>query len=73
VFVICLAELKAKPDANHESAHHINDWSCQICNQHRATSPTRESGFKSDTTKTNHVRTGITYFSFIMAAPERNG
>ncbi|MGB7747335.1 MAG: hypothetical protein WBN75_08605 [Verrucomicrobiia bacterium] len=24
--------------------HPINDWSCQICNQHRATSPARGSG-----------------------------
>ena len=38
VFVMQLAELKAKPDANHANAYPINDWSCQICNQHRATS-----------------------------------
>jgi hypothetical protein len=39
VFVICLAELKAKPDASHANTHPINDWSCHICNQHRAPSP----------------------------------
>jgi hypothetical protein len=51
-----LADLKAKPDANHANAHPINDWSCQICNQHRATSPAHGSGFKSDTTRTNLAR-----------------
>jgi hypothetical protein len=30
VFVMRLAELKAKPVANHANAHPINDWSCQI-------------------------------------------
>src|ERR1035437_777475 len=42
-----------KPDANHANAHPSNDWSCQICNQHRATSPARGSGFKSDTHQDN--------------------
>jgi hypothetical protein len=60
VFVICLAGLKAKPDANHANAHPINDWSCQICNQHRATSPARGPGFKPDTTRTNHARPDVT-------------
>jgi hypothetical protein len=68
VFVMRLAELKAKPDANHANTHPINDWSCQICNQHRATSPARGSGFKSDTTRTNLARTGIPSFVFIMPA-----
>jgi hypothetical protein len=53
VFVMRLAELKAKPDANHANTHPINDWSCQICNQHRAPSPARVSDFKSDTTRPN--------------------
>ena len=30
ILVICLAELKAKPDANHANAHPINDWTCQL-------------------------------------------
>jgi hypothetical protein len=63
-----LAYLKAKPDANHANAHPISAWSCQICNQPRATSPTRGSGFKPDTTRTNLARTAVTGFSFIMAA-----
>ena len=36
--------------------------SCRICNQHRAPSPARGSGFKSDTTRTNHARTGVIGF-----------
>jgi hypothetical protein len=59
VFVMRLADLKAKPDANHANTHPINAWSCQIYNQHHATSPARGSGFKSDTTRTNLTRTGL--------------
>jgi hypothetical protein len=51
---------KAKSHAQHANAHPINAWSCQICNQHRAPSPARGSGFKFDTTRTDHARTGIT-------------
>jgi hypothetical protein len=61
VFVMRLAELKAKPNANHTNPHPMQDWSCQICNQHRATSPARGSGFKFDTTRTNLARPGVTY------------
>jgi hypothetical protein len=39
MFVMRLAELKAKPDANHANAHPMQDWSCQICNPHRAMHP----------------------------------
>jgi len=42
-----LVELKAKPDADHANAYPMQDWSCQICNQHCATFPARGSGFKS--------------------------
>jgi len=59
VFVMRLAEFKAKPDANHANPHPMQDWSYRICNQYRATSPAHGSGFKSDTTRTNHARTGI--------------
>ena len=58
--VICLANLKAKPDANHANAHPINDWSCQLCNQPCALSPARRTGFKSDTTRTNLPRLNVT-------------
>jgi hypothetical protein len=68
VLVIQLADLKAKPDANHANAHPKQDWSCQICNQHCAMSPSRRTGFKPDTTRTNYARTGVTRFAFIMAA-----
>ena len=68
MFVICFAELKAKPDANHANPHPMQDWSCQICYQRRATSPSRSTGFKSDTTRTNHARMGVTGFAFIIAA-----
>jgi len=54
-----LADLKAKPDANHANAHPMHDWSCQICNQHRAMSPARGSGFKSDTTRPNLARANV--------------
>jgi hypothetical protein len=63
-----LANLQAKPDANHANAHPMSDWSCQICNQHRATSPTRGSGFKPDTTRTNLARTDIMGLALIVAA-----
>jgi hypothetical protein len=43
---IHLADLKAKPDANHANARPINDWSCQICSQYLAMSSARGSGFK---------------------------
>jgi hypothetical protein len=68
VFVIWLAELKAKPVANHENAHPMQACSCRICNQHRAPSPARGSVFKSDTTRTNLARPDVTGFAFIMAA-----
>ena len=55
-----LRATKAKSHAQHANAHPINAWSCQICNQHRAPSPARGSGFKSDTTRADHARTGIT-------------
>jgi len=54
-----LADFEAKPDANHENAHPMQDWSCQICNQPRAPSPARGSGFKYDTTRTNRTRTSV--------------
>jgi hypothetical protein len=60
VLVMQLAELKAKPDANHANPHPMQDWSCQIYNQHRATPPARGSGFKFNTTRTNHARMGVT-------------
>jgi hypothetical protein len=60
--------MKAKPDANHANTHPINDWSCQLCNQPRALSPARRTGFKSDTTRTNLARTGVTGSAIIMAA-----
>ena len=34
-------------------------WSCQLCNQPCAASPSRRTGFKSDMTRTNHARKGI--------------
>jgi len=34
-----LADLKAKPDANHANAHPFHAWSCQLCHQHCAPSP----------------------------------
>jgi hypothetical protein len=68
VIVMRLADLKAKPDANHENAHPMQDWSCQICNQPRAPSPARRTGFKSGTTRTNLARMDITSFALIMAA-----
>ena len=33
VLVIQLAELKAKPNANHANAPPINAWSCPLCPQ----------------------------------------
>ena len=39
VFVMRLADLKAKPDANHANAHPFHAWSCQLCHQHCAPSP----------------------------------
>src|SRR5208282_2436513 len=68
VLVIQLADFKAKPVANHENAYPMQDWSCQICNQPRAPSPARRTGFKSDTTRTNHARMGVTSFALTMAA-----
>ena len=41
VLVIQLADLKAKPDANHANAHPSHAWSCHICNQLCATPPRR--------------------------------
>ena len=38
VFVMRLADLKAKPNANHANAHPMRAWSCRICNQ-RCTPP----------------------------------
>ena len=63
VFVIRLADLKAKLDANHENTHPINDWSCRLCNQHRDHVTPRGTGFKRDTTRTNLARPGITGLS----------
>jgi hypothetical protein len=63
-----LAELKAKPDANHANAHPVDAWSCQLCNQYRATSPARGSGFKLDTTRTNHARMGVIGLRMFLAA-----
>ena len=34
----------------------INDWSCQICNQHRAPATLRGTGFKPDTARTSRAR-----------------
>ena len=65
--VIRLADLKAKPDADHANAHPINAWSCQICNQHRASSHARGTDFKTDTTRTNLARMGVARFALIMA------
>jgi hypothetical protein len=42
VFVISLAGLKAKPVVNHENAHPMQDWSCQLCNRHCAMLPFAE-------------------------------
>jgi hypothetical protein len=46
MLVIWLAELKAKPDANHANAHPMQDRSCQIFNQHRAPSPRSQNWFQ---------------------------
>jgi len=48
LIVIRLADLKAKPVANQENAHPMQDWSCRICNQHAPYDP-RGTGFKPDT------------------------
>jgi hypothetical protein len=57
--VIWLADLKAKPVANHANTHPMQAWSYRICTQHRAPSPARGSGFKSDTTRTNRARMSV--------------
>ena len=59
VFVICLAGLKAKPDANHENAHPMQAWSCQLGHQPCALSPARRTGGQADTTRRNHARTSV--------------
>jgi len=56
VVVMRLADWEAKPDANHENAHPMQDRSCQLCNQHRARVTLRETGFKPDTTGANRAR-----------------
>jgi hypothetical protein len=56
MFVIRLADLKAKPVANQENAHPMQDRSCRICNQHRARVTLRGTGFKPDTTRANRAR-----------------
>lgn len=68
MFVILLADLKAKPDANYENTQPMRDWSCQLCNQPSAPSPFRRTGFESDTTRTNLARPVVTGFAPIMAA-----
>ena len=59
LFVIRLADFKAKPVANQENAHPMKDWSCRICNQHRAHVTLRGTGFKPDTTRTDHARKNV--------------
>jgi len=56
------------PSAKFRHSAEMQACSCRICNQHRATSPARGSGFKPDTTRTNHARTDVIGFLFIMAA-----
>jgi hypothetical protein len=46
--VMRLAGLKARLDARQENAHPMQDWSCQLCNQPRAPSPARGTGFKPE-------------------------
>ena len=60
--------MKAKPDANHANAHPMQEWSCQLCHQPCALSPARRTGFKSDTTRTNHARMSIVGLINDMAA-----
>jgi len=57
LFVIQLADLKAKPVAKQANAHPMQDWSCRICHQHRAHATLRGTGFKSGTARTNCART----------------
>ena len=64
-----LRATKAKSHAQHANAHPINAWSCQICNQHRAPSPARGSGFKSDTTRGQITRERA---SPLYAPPDRD-
>ncbi len=68
VLVIRLAELKAKPDANHPNAH--LDASLLVSLLKPALRPgfPRRTGFKPDTSRTNIARTIITGFAFIMTA-----
>jgi hypothetical protein len=47
MIVIWLADSEAKPVANHANAHPMHDWSCRICNQHRAHVSLRGTGFKT--------------------------
>ena len=56
LFVIQLADLKAKPVAKQANAHPMQDWSCRICHQHRAPVTLRGTGFKPDTTRTRFAR-----------------
>ncbi len=53
VFVMWLADLKAKPNANHANAHPMRAWSCRICNQHCTPPPFAE--LVSNPTPPGHI------------------
>jgi hypothetical protein len=58
-FVIGLAGLKAKPDANHANIHPQVSLFVSAFPPALRPATLRRSGFKSDTTRTNLARMGV--------------
>jgi hypothetical protein len=56
-FVIELAELEPKLDANRRTLTPKQEWWCRICQQPRIPLILRGTGFKPDTASTDHART----------------
>jgi hypothetical protein len=63
-----LADVKAKPDANHANTHAQVSLVVSYLHPAPRHSTRRGSGFKSDTTRTNRARPGLTGFALIIAA-----